>query len=158
MPCFEGDFRMVGQLVEEVIVSKSRIITSEVDMAGKKITSVSIPSDPYDAANKLYVDLRTSEIIQVYDVTLVGTVWTEVVNIRRGAKHVVVESLVTNGPMLFAVCLKVKDSRNAVINDLGSSRALPTGERLEVGWPPNSPLRLRKTGENYNGLYRVKIF
>lgn len=146
---------MVGTLIENVIVTSSNIQASQVDMNKNKITSVAIPTEPLDAANKYYVDRSLAQAYQSFQVYLLGTLAVEVVNLTRGSYQIMVQSEADEGPVAQFTILKTSDVKEGIVN--GFSDKADSGERLEVSWPSMSALLLRKTGDNHDGLYTVKI-
>ena len=153
---FYGSGNFTGQRVGNAVISNCDIKSSKLDMDGHKITSVAVPTDPYDAVPLIYLDQKLTTVIQSFTVLLTGQNVAEVTNLNMGSYFVLVSALVSDGPTASMMISKSRDAIAGGSNDLSSSPAA-TNERLVLEWLPNSAVTLYKTGDNYDGLYSVKI-
>lgn len=60
------------------------------------------------------------------------------------------------GPCAVFLMTKSEVTDHASIVRISSSPAVSSGEQLEVRWLPNTGVEVRKTGNNYNGVFDVK--
>ena len=127
-------------------------------MDGEKITTLATPTADYDGVNKLYCDQNSANGIPTITVTLTGTSWTQVLLDQFGTFDIIVSNVVVGGPCAKFTIMKSEASRNASIQRWGSSAGSNTFERLEIQWPQNSGIELRKNGGNYDGSYRLRYF
>lgn len=137
-------------------ITQSAINQSTLDMDMKNITSVKDPVDAQDAATKWYVDNQVATVVQTQVVQLNGQAFAEIINLTHGAFKMIVQSTFEGGPVGEFTCMKVSDASIGTIN--ANAIKTPTGEQLIVSWPANSAILIRKSGDNFDGLYRVRIF
>jgi hypothetical protein len=138
-------------------IKNASITTTTIDMNGAPITSVGSPINPTDATNKAYVDAKTSSVILTVTVTLSGTGYTVIAADLKGDFHISVKNQVTNGPSATFFLTKSESTRYPSYTRLTSSAGLTTFERLDTRWDPGKGIELKKTGNNYNGLYTVRM-
>ena len=153
---FYGSMKTNGQLVENVVMTTSNIQASKLDMNNQKITSVATPTDPYDAANKYYVDQRLANAYQSFTVTLQGRSSVEVTNLLPGSYMVIINPLVDGGPTAMVAIAKSRDVIATGGNVIAQGQSI-TQEQLVLEWQASSPVTLRKTGDNYDGDYSVSF-
>lgn len=137
-------------------ITQSAITESTLDMNMKNITSVKDPIDRQDAATKGFVEDQLASIVQTQTVQLNGQAFAEVINLTHGAFTLIVQSTFEGGPVGQFTCMKISDATIGTIN--ANAIKTPTGEQLIVTWPANSAILIRKSGDNFDGLYRVRIF
>lgn len=137
-------------------ITQSAITQSTLDMNMNNITSVRDPVDQQDAATKEYVDNQVSSIVQTQNITLTGQAFAEVINLSHGAYKLMVHSTFEGGPIGEFTCMKISGSSVGIVN--AEALKTPTGEQLIVTWPANSAILMRKSGDNFDGIYRVRIF
>ncbi len=152
--------------VQDTIVKNGIITKSTIDMDYKKITSLDDPDDDYDAANKRYVDfyanaatsgsapLPVSEIIVLNNnsfstITNGGTTGSYLIS--------VVSLTSVNGPCGIFIISKLRSNMRPGWSLVGQTPGLSTQESLEISWPSNGHIQIRKTGVNYDGSYKVVI-
>ena len=152
-----------GGSARQIIVAESHIYSSTLDMNEQNITSVRSPVRPLDAANKVYVDASVSKVADDieeqfagYMVTLTGSQFTEIINMRPGSYLVTVIPY-DKGPTATFAISKAAEYETAQISRPSAHPGPVTMEQLELSWPPNSLIRLRKSGINYNGKYLVNF-
>lgn len=156
---FEANGFIDGGQVQNVNITScsignSIITTSSLDMNMENITSVKDPINNQDAATKKYVD--NLEII-LRNFTLIGTSTTEISTNQKGSFVVTVSNQILNGPTAIFHVTKSEAVRNAHIVRTAASPGYMSNVFLEILWPPNSSLLLKKTGNQFDGTYKVKI-
>lgn len=141
--------------IQSSTIGNSSISTSTLDMNSQNITSVADPVNPQDAATKNYVDI----IGNVYEITLTGTAYTLVTSqYLKGAINITVTNDVTNGPCATFHAVKSEPTRPS---NVVRTTAAPGGtslEQLEMRWLSSTGVEIHKTGTNYDGAYKVKIY
>jgi hypothetical protein len=135
-------------------IGNSSINTSSLDMNMANITSVKDPINNQDAATKKYVD--NLEII-LKSITLTGTSYTEISTNVKGSYIVTISNEILNGPSAIFHVTKSETTRNAHIVRTVASPGYMSNVFLELSWNPNSTILLKKTGNQYDGSYKVKI-
>jgi hypothetical protein len=138
-------------------VNNSFITNTEIDMNGKVITSHGTPVNSQDVANKQYVDASIAVEIIISIATLSGTNYTLISSDLSGDFQIFVKNIILNGPSATFTLVKSESARQPSYTRSGSCPGLTTHERLDVKWDPGDGIRLKKTGVNYNGNYRIKI-
>ena len=133
-----------------------------VDFNLKNITpNALIPTLPQDMASKEFVDHEIKESLQVkfggVEVCLLDTVFAEVAAIRPGSYMVTVIPTVDGCATASFLISKSTISGRASIVRMTSCAAEETGETLELNWPENGKLILRKTGPFHDGFYIVDM-
>lgn len=156
---FEANGFIDGGQVQNVNITScsignSIINTSSLDMNMQNITSVKDPINNQDAATKKYVD--DLEIV-LRSFTLTGTSYTEISSNIKGSYVVTITNEIFNGPSAIFHITKNETTRNAHIVRTVASPGYMSSVFLELSWPPNSTLLLKKTGNQYDGSYKVKI-
>lgn len=135
-------------------IGNSSINTSSLDMNMANITSVKDPINNQDAATKKYVD--NLEII-LKSITLTGTSYTEISTNIKGSYIITISNEILNGPSAIFHVTKSETTRNAHIVRTVASPGYMSSVFLELSWNPNSTILLKKTGNQYDGSYKVKI-
>lgn len=156
---FEANGFIDGGQVQNVNVTSctignSSINTSSLDMNMANITSVKDPINNQDAATKKYVD--NLEII-LKSISLIGTSYTEIFTNVKGSYIVTISNEILNGPSAIFHITKSETTRNAHIVRTVATPGYMSNVFLELYWPPNSTILLKKTGTQYDGSYKVKI-
>jgi hypothetical protein len=132
----------------------SAISSSTIDMNSGVITSHSMPTVPSDVANKEYVDLRSDSVVIV---NLTGTSYTTISSALTGNFRIYVSNIVTNGPCATFSLVKNNSSVYPGYTRNSSISGTTTQEKLDISWDPGTGIALKKTGNQYNGQYRIKI-
>jgi hypothetical protein len=90
-------------------------------------------------------------------ISLAGTSWVSIPSANRGAYRVHVKSSREGGPTL--IFQLTKASSNAIYNP-GNSTVSPglDGTRLGYDWPPNSPIKVSKNTNSYDGGYQITVY
>lgn len=128
-----------------------------VDYNLKNISSSPpVPEFPNDQANKDYVDnqVKTSLDLKLEGVKvhLEDSSFSQVCALRYGSYLIAVTALVYGGATAtFAVSKSCSDGLPS-ISRVTSSPA-ESGEHIELIWPENSKIMMRKTGPMHNGAY-----
>ena len=138
-------------------VRNAYIDNTDIDMAGKVITSHGTPLNPPDVANKQYVDDIAASVIKSTTVTLTGTNYSLINSDLSGDLQVSIKNLIPGGPSASFTLVKSESGRQPSYTRSGSSAGISTNERLDVKWDPGDGLSLKKTGINYNGTYQIRI-
>ncbi len=152
---FEGDAFIDGGTVKSADVTQCAITDSSVDMNMRKITNLNDPVNPYDAANKKFVDALS---IGFTNVNLIGTTPAQISPIRVGGVRVHVTSTMENAPYSVFEIFKNSPNQKSRINVWSPIPGIGTGERLSLTWAENSGIFLQKSGNGYDGIYLVKTF
>lgn len=162
--CLEGNVFIDGGQVQNILVTNSsvansNIVTSSLNMMGlnsieQNITNVANPINNQDAATKKYVDNLD---IVISNVTLLNTNTTIISNYVKGSYVITISNSVLNGPSGIFHVTKSESSQQAHIVRTVATPGYNTSVFLNVTWPLNSGILLSKTGNNYNGSYRVKV-
>jgi len=131
-----------------------------IDFNLKNFSAADPVNIPTDLVTKDYVDNKIEELIDIkfggVTVMLDGTDPVNVINLRPGTYIVTITSLVTGGPTASFSISKVSSfmQANSIIR-LSSHSGIDTNEVLDLIWPENSMLMLRKTAPFHNGQYLV---
>ncbi|KAJ3048880.1 hypothetical protein HK102_012613, partial [Quaeritorhiza haematococci] len=156
MVFFDGNVNINGTAIGNVSIHGSTISTSDLDMGNKRITSVGDPANPSDAATKLYVDQQLTANSQSFRIPLSRTTKTQVADIDRGAFLVTIMGEVPGSPVgVFHVAKASPVSHLHVVRCATSPGS--GGTYIDLMWPPNSPLFISKTAEDFDGFYQVRI-
>lgn len=134
-------------------VQNSSITNSTIDMNNVPITGHPEPTEPHHVANKSYVDRVSPEFL----VNIVSTTYTQAVSIMSGSLMIFVKNVVEGGPSATFMASKSESYMEGSIARLTSSSGNVSLEKLRIKWEPESPIKIRKTGENFDGIYKIKI-
>lgn len=135
-------------------IDGTEIRNTSIDMNSKRITSVGDPINTYDAVNKNYVD----SVGTVDNISLIDTDYTIISTKLIGSVHIIVSSIIPDGPCATFFASKSKSSKHAHILRHTSAPGDGSKEQLDIRWEPSEGIKLNKTGLNYNGSYSIKIF
>ena len=162
--CLEGNVFIDGGQGQNINIVTStigncNISTSTLDMLSssgslQNITNVKDPINAQDAATKKYVDDLG---IVITDITLTSSNNLVISNYVKGSYIVTISNLILNGPSGIFHITKNETTREAHVVRTVAAPGYGSNVFLEVTWPPNSGILLKKTGNNYDGTYRVKI-
>lgn len=138
------------------ITAGSRIIGALIDMSGGIISNHAQPILPSDVANKEYVDLRipigpNAPVI----ITLTGTNYTTISTQLTGNFMISVKNVVVNGPSATFTVVKSNSSSYPGCARISSFPGTTSNEKLDISWDPGSGIKLKKTGNNYDGNYSI---
>ena len=89
-------------------------------------------------------------------INLQGTGFSDVQSLKAGTYVVTVSSVVDGGPTAYFTVSKASVTEIGYVSRRGKSVSV-TGETLELSWPENSKLLLRKTGMYCDGEYLVNF-
>lgn len=156
---YEGNIFIDGGKAQNIELTSSSvnsciITTSSLDMNFANITSVADPINDYDAANKRYVDFLG---IIISTITLTNTDLTLISSNQSGSFIITVTNLILNGPSGIFHVTKNNATRQAQINRTNSCPGYSTDISLHIDWPINDGIYLYKSGNNYNGSYKIKL-
>lgn len=162
MPFFSGNASLSGSRLKNMVMSDSAINTSGLDMNLNHITSVKDPVRSQDAATKFYVDSQIQPVLEEmevqwngYMVDLKGSDFSTVVNVRPGSYLVAVIPLTDGAPSATFSVSKSSVYDHPHIVRLTSASKGP--EQLDLRWPPQGTLQLRKDGPGWDGTYAVDM-
>jgi hypothetical protein len=156
---FESNSFIDGGQIQNVNITScsignSAITTSSLDMNMANITSVKDPINNQDAATKKYVDDLE---IRLMSITLSGTSYTQISTNIKGSYIVTISNEILNGPSGIFHITKSETIRSPHIVRTVAAPGYVSNVFLEISWPVNSGILLRKTGSQYDGSYKVKI-
>ena len=130
-----------------------------IDTGLKNFTSLSEVILPTDQASKAYVDAHVRENMDIkfsgVNVHLEDDELEQVIMLRPGSYVVTVSADILGAPTAVFNISKSSTSAQPSIIKTSSCPGEISEEQLELLWPPNSKLLLRKTGSRYAGLYTV---
>ncbi len=157
---FYGNANLKGTYMNDILYTNGTIQSTNIDMDMRKITTLATPTQDFDACNKYYVDQRISSAFQEWLITLTGSSTVDIADLHPFSYMFFVgpyenDLLSQGGPTASFVISKANVGISANGNTLSSSPSA-TNEHLILDWPSNGPLRLRKTGDNYDGIYLVQ--
>jgi hypothetical protein len=133
-------------------ISRSSINSTTINMNGGVIVNAGTPVNPTDVVNKNYVDNALTNY-DIYNITLTNTNFTQIIPKLFGSITLNVTSNVSGGPSATFSASKNTANKYPSIVRFTSGAGIGTYERLEISWPPNSGILLRKNGVNYDGGY-----
>ena len=99
--------------------------------------------------------INPKDLYKGITVTLSGKEYTPVVAVTPGSYVLTVSSSVPGAPTATFSLSKSKSGMEPSVVKITSSLGADSNENLEMIWPPDGEICLRKTGENYNGLYVI---
>lgn len=138
-------------------VINSSIENSTIDMNGGVITSHGTPANPTDVVNKQYVDNLTSTGIPLLVITLSSINYTNILpTVLSGDIFISVKNIVSGGPSASFQLTKSESSKYPSYTRMSSSAGMTTQEKIDVKWDPGINIQIRKTGQNYDGDYKIK--
>lgn len=155
---FSGSY-LTNSTTTNNIITLSSISTSQIDMLSssgnyQNITNAAMPINPHDVAIKLYVDNLG---IRINDFTLTNTIGTLISSDNSGSFVITVTNLISNGPSAtFHITKNTPSSCGHIVRQT-LSPGLNSLTTLDIIWPTFSGPILRKSDNNYNGSYRVKM-
>ncbi len=130
-----------------------------IDMSLKNLSTVPEILVPSDAATKAYVDTQIEARMQAKFsgkiVALNETAFSDVVNLQPGSYTINVSNLVPGGPTASFQISKNSPSAEASITRTSNVNGEDTGEQLDLIWPSNRMLALRKSGSFHDGAYLI---
>jgi hypothetical protein len=158
-----------GETLELIWPSNSKILLKKtgsfhdglyiVDMNLKNFTNVAPPVIPSDVASKNYVDeqikLKMQSKFSGITITLTGTDYVPLVAMATGSYILTISSTIAGGPTATFSISKSKLELEPSVVRVTASLGVNSNEDIELIWPPNDKIFIRKTGQNYNGLYIV---
>lgn len=142
------------------VVDGGKIINSQIDMNDTYIIkNHPDPIQDTDVVNKRYVDNHigtggTGGGTSI-NVILNSTNYTDIITSTQGVFNINVKNSVSGGPCAVFIISKNSSSANFNMTRVVSSAGTTTEERLEVRWDPGEFIKLRKTGNNYDGVYNI---
>ena len=140
-------------------MSRSTITTTSIDMLDivgnyQNIINVKNPINPQDAATKLYVDNLG---IILSTATLIGTANTTISDFVKGSYIITISNLIFNGPSAIFHISKSESIHDAHIVSTVANPGYQTNIFLQLTWPQNSGILLKKSGNSFDGSYKIKM-
>jgi hypothetical protein len=131
-----------------------------VDFNLKNFSSTPAPTIPTDIATVSYVENLLNNRLNIdfggQLVSLVDDTAVQVVALKAGSYTINISPTFDGGPCAsFSVSKSSLYTSNASVSVISQSLGTVTGERLELFWPDNSQLLVRKTGPFHDGQYIV---
>lgn len=153
---------IVGTSVRNVLISDSRITTTDIDMNQQNITSVKDPVESHHAATKFYVDSSANRIAQDVSsmfsgtvVALVGVEYSNILNLKPGSFLVTITPTLDGAPTATFSVSKSSVYSIGYPARITGTPGLVTLEQLELLWLSGESLKIRKTGAGYDGDYII---
>lgn len=150
---------IINTSVSNSSITTTSITASSIDMlstAGnyQPITNVQHPELPHDAATKFYVD---SLGISINNFTLTSTQGTLISSNQSGSYVITVKNQVLNGPSAVFNVSKNEPGNCGHVARTVASPGTNSKTVLDIFWPVNSGIYLKKTGLTFDGSYQVKV-
>lgn len=154
---FDGS-QLVNSTVSNTTISASSLQACTINMLSPignytPITNVQDPVNNQDAATKFYVD----RIGTVFNISLTNTDNATLSTNIKGSYMITISNNVLNGPSAIFNITKIESYKNPHIVRMTASPGHSTNTFLEISWPPNSSILLRKTNQYFDGSYLVKL-
>lgn len=138
-------------------VLNSSIENSNIDMNGGVITSHGTPLNSTDVVNKAYVDSITASGIPLIILSLFSVNYTNILpTVLSGDIFISVKNIVSGGPSASFQLSKSESSKYPSYTRISSSSGINTNEKIDIKWDPGINIQIRKTGQNYDGDYKIK--
>lgn len=136
-------------------IENGKILNSTIDMNGGIIINHEDPINPTDVVNKRYVDNNTSsgsgEITG--NIILSGITYAPLIVETSGVFNIKI--MATNGgPVAVFSIAKTTPTGTRSYSRIESVAGGGSFERLELRWNSNDSIEVRKTGLNYDGVYK----
>jgi hypothetical protein len=154
---FDGS-QLVNSTVSNTTISASSLQACTINMLSPlgnytPITNVQNPIDNQDAATKFYID----QLGTVFNISLNNTTNSTLSTNVKGSFMITITNTVLNGPSAIFNITKSESYKNPHIVRITASPGHSTNTFLEISWPPNSNILLRKTNQHFDGSYLVKL-
>jgi hypothetical protein len=154
---FDGS-QLVNSTVSNTTISASSLQACTINMLSPignytPITNVQDPVNDQDAATKFYVD----RLGTVFNISLSNTDNTTLSTNLKGSFMVTITNNVLNGPSAIFNITKSESYKKPHIIRITASPGHSTNTFLEISWPPDSNILLRKTNQYFDGSYLVKL-
>lgn len=128
-------------------------------VTGTKVINLPTPTNPGDAATKFYVDSQVgsgglpSNLI-TFGITLTNTTPVQIFSDTRGIFDFYIANDF-NGPLAKFNAIKTTVTSIGSVNRIMSAPGKNAGIAcyLEIEWLPNSGVYIRKTNNDFNGVY-----
>lgn len=155
---FDGS-QLVNSTISNTLITSGNIHACTIDMLSTSgtftpITNVQDPVNNQDAATKFYVD----RLGTVFNISLTNTDNSIVSTNSKGSFMITISNQVLNGPSAIFNISKSESFKHPHIVRISASPGHSTNTFLEISWPPNSNILLRKTNHHFDGSYLIKMF
>ena len=141
--------------LHESVFENGHIYNARIDMHNKQIQNVGTPTANGDAVPYGLFAAVTSEF-EPFNLTST-TVVTYANSPSFGTYFVNVRSQDEGGPTACWCLSRANTDTMSYTKNLISSANGDDGTRLEIAWPPNSPLMIWKSSDAFDGLYEIKV-
>ncbi len=163
MPTYCGDAHLIQSVIENTVITQSRLTVQSLDLTGNRIRHVADPKESQDAATKFYVDELTEPIWDEIErkwapltVNLFGIEWADVCQMKVGSYSVSTQPLTPGAPTAAWWISKTLSSQQGQVNQQTASQSPSNVQSgLEIRWGPNLPIQIRKTTSQWDGTYLV---
>jgi hypothetical protein len=154
---FDGS-NLLGSTVSNTVISAGSIQACTINMLDTlgnftPITNLQDPVNNQDAATKFYVD----RLGTVFNISLTNTNYNILSPNVKGSYMITISNQVLNGPSAIFNITKNESNKQPHIVRITASPGQSTNTFLEISWPPNSGILLRKTNQYFDGSYLIKL-
>jgi hypothetical protein len=133
-----------------------------VDFNLKNFTNIPPPLLPSEVASKLYVEqmvneaiLARNDLLKRISIVLTGSTAVPVVALLPGSYVLTISPQESGGPTATFALSKSSPEMEPMIIRMSGCLGRDGNENLTILWPPNDKVFIKKTGDNFDGVYFV---